>query len=130
MLNDIIAAYPGFPATRPSPTSTCAASAKKASRIVVSLARVQEIRRGPSDDWQEIWVRANPQAARHPGQKKSGLSPTHFSVLLRSALKAKPKDKFVCSFRIRRFPVEFQRSPAGGETAAFPSIKEDFSFRL
>jgi hypothetical protein len=50
---------------------------------------------------------ANPQAARHTGQKKSGLSPTHFSVLLRSALKAKPKDKFVCSIRIRRFPVNF-----------------------
>ena len=48
---------------------------------------------------------AGPQVARYPGQKKSGLSPTHFSVLLRSA--AKPKDKFVCGFRIRRLRVNF-----------------------
>src|ERR1700691_3979411 len=84
---------------------------------------------------------ASPQAARYPGQKKSGLSPTHFSVLLRSALKAKPKDKFVCPLRIRRFQVKFNGSRPLGRTltcglkrppgmmdlcaggAAFPSIK-------
>jgi hypothetical protein len=43
-------------------------------------------------------------------QKKSGLSPTHFSVFLRCALKAKPWDKFVCFLRLRRFPLNFNGS--------------------
>jgi hypothetical protein len=64
--------------------------------------------------------RASPQPARHPGQKKSGLSPTHFSVLLRSALKAKPKDKFVCSIRIRRLPVYFNGSQPDWKQPLFP----------
>jgi hypothetical protein len=62
---------------------------------------------------------ASPRVARYPGQKKSGLSPTHFSVLLRSALKAKPKDKFVCFSRIRRFRVNFNATQPAGRRRLF-----------
>jgi hypothetical protein len=71
----------------------------------MNLANATNLDRKSGVKMKMVRRRAGPQVARYPGQKKSGLSPTHFSVLLRSA--AKPKDKFVCCFRIRRSGVNF-----------------------
>jgi hypothetical protein len=44
-------------------------------------------------------------------------------VLLRRVLKAKPKDKFVCHFRIRRFPVNFNAPEPAGRQWLFPQLR-------
>jgi hypothetical protein len=101
-------------------------SAKKAA---MNLANATNLDRKCGVKVKMVRHRAIPQVARYPGQKKSGLSPTHFSVLLRSALKAKPKDKFVCLLRIRRFAPDFNASRPAGD-ARFSLNKEHFSCRL